>query len=550
MLKLFRLRLYYLQLIRAVSIIGVLCRHAFINYFAGKRFLHSLVPKKYKEGGVIHSREERIRIIIEELGPTFIKFGQILADRPDMISEKLRKELKKLQSSAEPFDNGVAINLIENELGGRVNKFFEYLDPKCIASASIGQVYRGVLISGEEVVVKIQRPNIETKIELDLYLMKFIARKAVNEYPGLAAVDIVGFVEEFGETIMMEMDYFNEASNAVRFEEMFRDIPYCKIPKIHMDLSTRKLLVMEYVYGVSPDDVDKLKAEGMDLKQVAENGTHILLKMILKHGFFQADPHAGNLFVQEGNRLALIDFGMVGVLKPAHMNFLANFTMGMATFNARVVTESLLTLCGKKFFKERDDLEFSVQDMLNRYGYLPYEKMNFSNILNECIHIMLRYELQLPSSIYLLLKALASIEKFGYNLDPDISLPTIIRPYAEELVKQKFSAKNIANELFDTFRDYIDLVRDFPGEVNEILYRLKEGKLTHDIQMRDPKPIVNSALAFGRILGISLIIGFMLAASVVMTIWGKETWMGDIMFATSSLIAIWLLGRLLFKVKF
>lgn len=550
MFKIFRIRLYYLQFARGVTILWILFRHFRINFMANNRLLRPLVPLKYKKGGVVHTREERIRMIIEELGPTYIKFGQILADRPDMISEKLRLELKKLQSNAQPFDNKIAVQLIEKELGGTIDKFFQYLDPHCIASASIGQVYRGILINGDEVVVKIQRPNIESKIKLDLYLMKFIAKRAVKEYPGLAAVDIVGFVEEFGVTIMQEMDYFTEAANAVRFEEMFRDIPYCKIPKVYMNLSTRKVLIMEYVYGISPDQVNKLKAEGLDLKQIAKNGIHILLKMILKHGFFQADPHAGNIFVQEGNRMALVDFGMVGVLKPVHMNFLANFTMGMANMNARMITDALLQLCGKKFYPERDDLEFSIQDMLNRHGYLPYEKMNFSKILDECVHIMLKYQLRLPSSIYLLLKSLASIEKFGYNLDPDISLPTLIRPYAEALVKQKFSARAIANELFETLRDYATLIRDFPGEINEILYRVKEGKLTHDIQMKDPKPLVKSALAFGRILSVSMIIGFMLSGSIVMTIWGKHTWVGDIMFATSSVVAIWLLIRLMFKTRF
>ncbi len=550
MFKIFRFRLYYHQIIRALVIVSILIRHWRINWMSQSKFFRAFISKRYKSSGVIHTKEERIRMILEELGPTFIKFGQILADRPDMVSEKLRSELKKLQTNAKPFSNKIALLLIENELGGPTENFFRSIDPICIASASIGQVYKAVLKDGTDVIVKIQRPGIEPKIQLDLYLMKFVAGKAIKEYPGLAVVDIVGFVEEFGVTIKQEMDYLTEASNAFRFAEMFRDTPYCKIPKVYMDISTKKILIMEYVGGFKPDQLSEMRAAGIDPKMVAENGTHILLKMILQHGFFQADPHAGNFFIQENNRMALVDFGMVGILKPAHMNFLANFTLGMASMNAKIVTNSLLTLCEKKFYNERDDLEFAIQDMLNRFGYLPYEKMDFSLMLNQCIQIMLKHQLKLPSSIYLLLKALATIEKFGYTLDPDISLPALIRPYAKELVKQKISVKAIATDLYDTVKDYVDLIRDFPGEINEILYRIKEGKITHDIHVKDSSALVKSAMSFGRIVSLALIVGFMLSGSIVMTIWGKPEWIGNVMFTTTSVVTVIVLIRLVFRTKF
>src|SRR5688572_5880986 len=240
MLKLLRFRSYYRQLIRAISVFSIIIKHGRINWMSRSKFLRHFISRKYKNEGVLYTREERIRVVLEELGPTYIKFGQILADRPDMIADKLRAELKKLQTQAKPFDNKMAWQLIENELGGPTESFFSSIDKNCIASASIGQVYRATLKSGEEVVIKIQRPGIESMIQLDLHLMKFIARQAVKEYPGLAAVDIVGFVDEFESTIKLEMDYFNEAGNAIRFGEIFRDVPYCKIPKVYLELSTKK----------------------------------------------------------------------------------------------------------------------------------------------------------------------------------------------------------------------------------------------------------------------------------------------------------------------
>ncbi len=497
------------------------------------------------------SMPERLRLVIEELGPTFVKFGQILADRPDVVSEKLRVELKKLQSDVEPIDHDSAIRLIENEIGNPIGKYFIDIDSNsCIGAASIGQVYKGRLISGESVVIKIQRPDIENKIELDLHLLKYLAQKLVEEYPGLTAIDIVGFVEEFGETMKLEMNYTNEAANIVRFGEIFKDVPYCKIPRVYIDLCTPRMLVMEYISGLPADNVPLLIEAGLDPKQVAENGTRIMLTMIFKHGFFHADPHAGNLFVQDQNRIALIDFGMVGTLKPVQMQFLAGFILGLATSNARIITDSLLTLCDKKFFAEKDDLEFYIHDMLTRHGSFSYDKMNFSQILNDSIKIILKYELKIPGSIYLLLKAIATIEKFGAELDPHISLPVIIRPYAETLIKQRYSPSSIAGEIYDTIRDYTALIRDFPNEINEILYKMKHGKLIHEIHMSDQAIITKAAKNIGGAVAIALLIGFMFVGAIVMSIWAHPAWIGDVLFAITSVLSLWCLLRLFAKTSF
>lgn len=547
--RIWEYRLYYLQILRSLQIIRILIKNGIIEWMGGNKYLRRLVPKKYFNNGVMRSTPERIRIVLEDLGPTFVKFGQILADRPDLINEPLRMEFKKLQSKAEPMSDEVAISLIEKELRAPIADIFESFDSNCLGSASIGQVYKGVLRDGREVIVKIQRPNIETKIKSDLYLMRFLAKKLVQTYPGMASIDIEGFVEEFGKVIMSELDYFEEASNAQRFYDMFKDYPHCKIPKVYMELSTKKLLVMEFMKGIEPDKIEALKAAGHDLKQIANTGTHIVLKMILKHGFFHGDPHAGNIFIQPGNVIALIDFGMVGVLKPREMNFLASFTLGFATMNARMITDALIELCGKKYYPMYDELKFSIQDLLNKYEPIPYEKMDFNKILNECIQIIIRHQLKIPSSIYLLLKSLATIEKFGSQLDPDISLSVIIKPYAEELIKQKYSVKKIANELFDTVRDYAAFIREFPGEVNEILYKIKEGKLIHEINLQDKAAFGRAAREFSQRLALVMIIGFMVVCATILIVFDSESSFGKILFVISGVFASWTLLRLMFRTK-
>jgi ubiquinone biosynthesis protein len=547
--RIWEYRLYYLQVLRALQIIRILIKNGIIEWMGGNKYLRRLVPQKYFNNGVMRSTPERIRIILEDLGPTFVKFGQILADRPDLINEPLRMEFKKLQSKAQPMSDEVAISLIEKELRALIADVFESFDRNCLGSASIGQVYKGVLKDGREVIVKIQRPNIETKIKSDLYLMRFLAKKLVQAYPGLASIDIEGFVEEFGKIIMSELDYFEEASNAQRFYDMFKEYPQCRIPKVYMELSTKKLLVMEFMSGIEPDKVEEMKASGLDPKVIADTGTHIVLKMILKHGFFHGDPHAGNIFIQPGNVIALVDFGMVGVLKPKEMNFLASFTLGFATMNSRMITDSLIMLCGKKYYPLHDELQFSVQDLLNKYEPVPYEKMDFSKILNECVQIIIRHQLKIPSSIYLLLKSLATIEKFGSQLDPDISLSTIIKPYAEDLIKQKYSVKMLANELFDTVSDYAAFIRDFPGEVNEILYKIKEGKLIHEINLQDKAAFARATKEFSQRLALVMIIGFMVVCATILIVFNPESSFGKMLFIISGIFATWILLRLMFRTK-
>lgn len=548
MFKIFHIRLSFLRLGRGLHILTTLSGFFIVNWLSQYGSLRGLVPGRYKRNGTVLSMAERLRLVIEELGPTFVKFGQIVADRPDIISDKLRIELKKLQSNVEPISHDTAMEMIEQELGAPISRYFSAIGADaCIGSASIGQVYKATLNTGEDVVVKIQRPDIQSKIELDLHLLKYLAQQLVDEYPGLTAIDIVGFVDEFGETLKMEMNYVNEASNVVRFGEIFKDVPYCKIPKVYSELCTPQMLVMEYVTGEPADNVAQLAAAGLDPVQVAENGIRIMLIMIFKNGFFHADPHAGNLFVQHDNRIALIDFGMVGTLKPKQMQFLAGFILGLATSNAHIITEALLTLCDKKFFAEKEDLEFYIHDMLTRHGSFHYEQMNFSQILNESIKIILRYELKIPASIYLLLKTIATIEKFGAQLAPSLSLPNIIRPYAEELVKQRYSPSTIAGEIYDTIKDYGSLIRDFPNEINEILYKMKHGKLIHEIHMSDQATLARAARSIGSSIASVLLLAFLFTGGIVMSLWAQPAWIGHVMVGATSLFALGYLVRLMSK---
>ena len=453
---------------------------------------------------------------IEELGPTFVKFGQILADRPDMVSERFRVELKKLQSRAEPFDNNTALGLIEKEMNAPIDEVFAEFDTTPLAAASIGQVYQGRLRSGEEVVLKIQRPFIENKIKLDIYLMKFIARKFAKSYPELAAINIVGLIDEFSETIVKELDYTFEASNILRFAMMFKDDPTVHIPAVYTKYSSKKLIVMEKVEGITPDTPQALRDAGLDTHQIAVNGANALLTMILRHGFFHADPHPGNIFILPGNVVAFIDFGMVGALTPRDMNFLADFAIGFARRDSDLMSRALLVLCGKKFFEHEEEMKFEIHQLMMQYAGIPLELMNFAGTMQKCVDVIVKYQLQIPSGIFMLIKALATLEKFAGTLAPDLSLTPVILPYAKEVVKVKYSPRKVAAQLYDTLTGYMNFIRNFPNDMSEILYKLKEGKIKHDIHLADDDLFVRTVRQASRRVAYTLIVLGMFVGSILM----------------------------------
>lgn len=545
----FRFRIIWLQFWRAIDILYILIRQAFYDWMSRRNWTRQFLRKENREKQRVRSTEERIRLIIEDLGPTYVKFGQILADRPDLVSETLRRELKRLQSTARPIDDNICLAILEKEMGAKVEEVFLEFDKRHIASASIGQTYLGKLRTGERVIVKIQRPNIEAKIKLDLVLLELLAKRVVKNYPELAFMGFEDIIDEFGETIMRELNYLNEATNLMRFGEMFKLNPDVYIPRAYTEISTRRVLVMEYIEGIPPDEVDTLLEKGYDLNIIAKNGAEALLQMIFVHGHFHADPHPGNLFVMRNNVISFIDFGMVGTLKPAHMDFLAGFILGFERNDSKMITRALLRLSGKKFYEYSEELEFEVEDLIKRNSYLPYERVDFSQLLMECVNIVLKYKLHLPSSIYLLLKALATIQRFAEELHPTISFSETILPYAKKLVMDKYTPKKMVGALYNAIGDYVSLIRNFPVEVNEILGKIKDGRLVHEINIHDSKAATSVLRNITRRIAMSLLMASLLICSTILVSGNPENGFAQTLFTITSILALFLVLRYLLTTK-
>ena len=539
----FQIARFFRNALRLIAIFFIILKHVLKNWMYNTWMRRIFDPK----GKKLTSSAEQIRLTVEELGPTFIKFGQILADRPDLASDHLREELKKLQSNARPMDDDIAMSIIETELGDPLEEVFLHIEKKHLASASIAQVYTGTLRTGERVAVKVQRPNIKHKIEIDLVLMKILARQVVKTYPGLASFNIIGFVEDFGENLMKELDFTNEASNMMRFTDMFKEDSRCYIPHVYAKYTRQRLLIMEFVEGYRPDDIEGLRAAGFDTQLIAENGTHIVLKMILQHGFFHADPHPGNIFIRGDNQIVLLDHGMAASLKPRQIQAMIDFMLGFAKNDPHRIAKSLLSLSEITYFKEMEDLEFRLSELIKRYSYMSYEQVDISGVMTEAFKIISRYGLTVPSNLFTLIKSLATIQKFAEHLEAEVSIASMIRPYATEKIKERFSWDAVVKTVMDTAEDYIYLVSKLPKDIREVVTKLKGGVMKHEINFSEDS-FTNKAFRMNiNRLSFVFIMGLMMICSTLLMIYMGEKQVIRIFFyitlSITTLTALRLLAR-------
>ena len=536
----------FLQTRRFLQIARILAKHGYQNWYLGTR-----LGKRYlrRNPDIKHlSTPERIRVLIEDLGPTFVKFGQILADRPDVIADRFRTELKQLQSHVEPIDDQTARHLIENELCKPIKHVFKSFNKTCLASASIGQVYEATLKNGEDVIIKIQRPHIEKTIKLDIKLMRWMVNRFTKEYPQYSYMDLDGFVDEFSKQMANELDYFNEADNMLRFSAMFESNPQVYIPKVYGEYTTKRLLVMEKIKGVPPDRIQELKEAGYDLHGIAVTGANALLKMILEEGFFHADPHPGNIFIMPGNVVCFIDFGMVGTLRPREMNFIANFLISFVRKNPKAMGTALLSLSGKKFYQDMDELEFELDSLLKRVGNVPVEEINFASLMQSCINILVKHQLRVPSGMFMLGKSLLTLQRFAGQLDPDLPITPLVLPYAKRLVSNQYNVSKLAGSVFDTLWDYLNMARSLPVQVNEILYKLKEGKISHEIKVDDASSMNRAFRNAANRIVLAILLTALFIGSALLTALAPGIIYGKILLvASAAIILIMLLGRIFRK---
>ncbi len=477
---------------------------------------------------------------LEDMGVTFVKLGQILASRADLLPPDYQVELAKLQDQARPLPVGTVEKAIQEELGAAAAELFGSFETEPLAAGSIGQAHAAILKDGSAVVVKVRRPGALEQVEEDLAILGELAAAASRRWEIAELYDLVGLADEFKQTLMAELDYVREGRNAERFARNFVDDPDVHIPRVSWDTSTARVLTLERIQGLKIDDLAGLEAAGIDRHDLAERAARVILKMVFDDGFFHADPHPGNFFIEESGRIGLIDFGMVGSLDDRTRQQLARLLLGVTSGESERLVDTFLELGVARQRVDRARLSEDLGHLLSRYYGRPLGEMKLGPILEESLEIMRRHRLHLPSSLALLLKTLAMHESLGTALDPNFQITQVLVPYAQRLLLQEFSPTVWARRLGAAGLEAARLGADLPLQLRRLMSEVESGRLEVGMRPQGFEPIVHrfERLANRIVLGI-LAAAFINGLAILMSVYHPPGWQGWIgtVFAVGFLLA-------------
>jgi ubiquinone biosynthesis protein len=419
----------------------------------------------------------RVRLVFEELGPTFIKLGQILSTRPDIVPPEIIVELEKLQDEAPPVEWEVAKTCLEQELGGPLHNFYQFVESVPLASASLGQVHGARLWDGRDVVVKVQRPNIQRLIEIDLEILQDVAYLMQSFTPLGRIYDLPAIAEDFAETLRTELDYQLEGQHADYFRENFVDDPDVYIPEIYWEFTTNKVLTMERLYGIKVDDVERLDNAGYDRHEIALKSARLIIKEVLEDGFFHADPHPGNLFVMKGEVIGVMDFGMVGWLDNRTRLQVAQLYIVSVRRDIDGIVDRLIQLGVARQDANRMQLRRDLNRLLRKYYGRRLKEVRANELIQDVLPIIYRHRLQMPTDLWLLLKTLAIMEGVGRRLDPEFDMFSASKPFVKRLSRSLWSPRTWRDSLMRSSAGFTDLMVSAPEISLSVLRRLDRGQI-------------------------------------------------------------------------
>lgn len=466
----------YRHIQRYRQIAEVLIRNGF-GYVLDRLDLYHLIPlknrvQKWRSENELGGQGRRLRWTLEQLGATFIKFGQVLSIRSDLIGNDLRCELEKLQDDVEPVDFPSIRRVIEQEMGTEIGELFLELEEKPIAAASIGQVHRARLHSGEEVVVKIQRPGIARKIKVDLEIMQNLAHLFKDRFPH-PSVDPVGLVEEFARGILTELDYRNEGRNAERFRQIFKNDPQVLVPKIYWDCTSQKILTMELVEGRKITDVTAEE----DKSRLAEVGASAFLTQVLEKGFFHADPHPGNILVTKDGKMAFLDFGLMGELDETSRDEFARLFLSLLRKDTQGVVDAFLKLGMVKTNLDSRLFQREIGGMIEKYYGIEIKDIEIGTLFDEIMEIGRKHNIHFPSDLVLLGKAVVTFEGVIRLLDPELNILFAAKPFAGRLVRQRLHPRRILKDVMRSTGGFMEKAKLLPEDLHRVLEKILQDDL-------------------------------------------------------------------------
>lgn len=464
-----------------------------------------------------HTRPVHLRLALAELGATFIKLGQVLSTRPDLLPQEYVTELRKLQDDAPAVPYSDIAAIVGRELGGSPEDIFQEFDAFPRAAASLGQVHAAVLRDGTRVVVKVQRPGVEDLVNEDLGILSSLAR-LVSQSTGLGKqYDIEGWVEEFAFSLRNELDYTSEGRNADTIRRNFSSDPTVRVPIVHWAHTTRRVLTMEEIDGIKISDMAALDAAGVDRHAVAVKCAHIAVVQVLDHGFYHADPHPGNFFVMSDGAIGLLDYGLVGRVDDTLRRALLRLALAVSRQDADRLIDELLGLGAAPGLVNRQALKRDIGRLLRHYGGQSLGEISATRLFHDITSAARKHRLQLPSDLTLLVKVIIMDEGLGVSLDPDFNLVVFVKPYLMRFWRRSHSVHVIARQLREDAVDMAEMSLDLPQRLRRLSGQLDRGDLIVTTRMEVPEETLRafqraanrvaiSVLSSGLIIGLSVVV--------------------------------------------
>lgn len=503
---------------RVRQVIGVLIGYGFeslIEYLHLTQFMARGVRLFRRSGGDLAqlSPAERMRLALEELGPSFIKLGQLLSTRPDIIPRNYLQEFSKLQDQVPGFTFSQVRTCIREELGGEIEDLFATFSEKPIAAASIAQVHVATLMSGEEVVVKIRRPGIVDEVETDIEVLMGLALLAERHFSEKSSFDPTELVKEFARSIRHELELSREGRTIERMSGYFADDPTLSFPHVYWDVTSSGVLTLECIHGIKVSNLVALEEAGLDKKLIARRGADAFIRQVLEHGFFHGDPHPGNVFILPENVICLLDFGMMGRLDSSSREFFLDFLLSVVSKDPDRIISLLIYSGDISDTLDSRALKRDLSDFIDDFYELPFAEMSVGRILGDLIVLIAAYRIHFRPDFMMLAKALVTVEGMGRMLDPEFDMVERVRPFVEKAAADRLSMGHVAQEVGASLQSYYRLARTLPDDLKEILNRLNRNKFKIDLEHRGLEHFIRELDKSGNRLSSSLIIAALLVGS-------------------------------------
>jgi len=513
---------------RLRQILSILAKHGFVDV-VDRMNLGKFLPGKwgaYAESQADKAVPERLRLAFEELGPTFVKLGQLLSTRSDLLPEAYIEELTRLQDHVQPLPFDVVRAAVEKELNRKIEEAYSSFNSTPLAAASIGQVHEATLLTGEQVVVKIQRPEIERIIDTDVSLLAFLATLLEKYVPESRVIGPVVIVDEFFRTLSSELDFIIEANNMAKIAENCAAISEIVIPKVYKHLSTGKMLTLEKLEGIRVNDVKALDAAGVDKKRIVEIGAKTFFKWVLLDGLFHGDLHGGNLFILPENRLGIIDFGIVGRLSQKARDQLATMVMSLLTEDYENLCYEYAELGAASSSIDFEGFQREVRNTLSPYMGLSLSDVNVGKVLIEATQIATKFNIKVPGEWMLVFKAILTLEGMGRTLDPDFDLLSMGQDLVKDLVRNQYSVPRLSKELLWVARDLALLLKVLPRQIRWMFRKLNSNDFAFEIKSPDFQQIRRQLELNGRMSSLSVLISGLFISSSIALHYSSEAKIG------------------------